>query len=183
MFFFKNTLYILCFTYWAISLKLKVLNYPAIIFSPTPQNVTNLATLLDPFNFNLLFLTSYTKKIVNVLVKHISHIFSFFWFKLTFRGKGFRVRKFHKSEKITFSFGHSHWTKLLLHKPKFSIFKIRRQNYIWVLLHFNSLSSIQKLLRRVKVVNRYTKRGLRLKKQYIRKRFGKISQMISSLHF
>ena len=78
MFFFKNTLYILCFTYWAISLKLKVLNYPAIIFSPTPQNVTNLATLLDPFNFNLLFLTSYTKKIVNVLVKHISHIFSFF---------------------------------------------------------------------------------------------------------
>jgi len=33
-----------------------------------------------------------------------------------------------------------------------------------------------------KALNVYTKRGLRLKKQYIKKRFGKISQVVSSLH-
>lgn len=33
-----------------------------------------------------------------------------------------------------------------------------------------------------KKLNSYTKRGLRLRKQYIQKRFGKISQVVSSLH-
>ena len=39
------------------------------------------------------------------------------------------------------------------------------------------------VLRYIKEINRYTLRGLRVKKQKLKKRFGKISQMVSSLHF
>ena len=124
------------------------------------------------------FLT-YTKPINKFLTLH----FIYYWFKLTFRGKGFRVRKFLKSSKITFNFGHSHWTKLQLNNKFVRVKKIRRQNYIWLITYVESWVTLRHIIKFVKHINRYTKRGLRLKKQSIKKRFGKISQLTSSLHF
>lgn len=106
-----------------------------------------------------------------------------FWFKMTFRGKGFRVRKFLKNRKITFNFGRSHWTKVYIPNNYTLVIKIRRQNYIFMMFKFKPYLYLRSLLRLVKPINCYTKRGLRLKKQVIGKRFGKVSQMISSLHF
>ena len=123
------------------------------------------------------------KKDIYKLTKFFNKNFIFFWLKITFRGKGFRVRKFFKSQKLTLNFGHSHWAKFKFKNTKIFLSKIRRQNYILLTWSFFTLYSIMYSLRFVKLINRYTKRGLRLKKQKIKKRYGKISQMISSLHF
>jgi len=106
-----------------------------------------------------------------------------FWFKITFRGKGFRVRKFKRNRKLTFNFGRSHWTKLWLENKYTLIIKIRRQNYVFFNFRYCSYIFFKRVIQAIKPINCYTKRGLRLKKQYIKKRFGKVSQMISSLHF
>lgn len=103
------------------------------------------------------------------------------WFRVSFRGKGFRLRKFKALNKVTLNFGHSHWAKILLNS-NFFFKKIRRQNYLCLTTHFHFYKSLKSGLKFFKKLNTYTKRGLRLRKQYIRKRFGKISQVVSSLH-
>jgi hypothetical protein len=60
--------------------------------------------------------------------------------------------------------------------------KLKRQNYICISKNTVSLNSLKLILKQVKKLNVYTKRGLRLKRQIIKRRFGKISQVVSSLH-
>ncbi len=60
--------------------------------------------------------------------------------------------------------------------------KIKRQNYICLTKQFRQLNLFKSVMKKLKALNVYTKRGLRLKKQYIKRRFGKISQVVSSLH-
>jgi hypothetical protein len=104
------------------------------------------------------------------------------WVRVSFRGKGFRLRKFKKLNKLTFNFGHSHWSKMLLDSSKFFFKKIKRQNYMCLLKSYSITKTFKKEIKFIKLLNSYTKRGLRLRKQYIRRRFGKVSQVVSSLH-
>jgi hypothetical protein len=60
--------------------------------------------------------------------------------------------------------------------------KLKRQNYICISKNTFSLNSLKSMIKQVKNLNVYTKRGLRLKRQLIKRRFGKISQVVSSLH-
>lgn len=60
--------------------------------------------------------------------------------------------------------------------------KLRRQNYICLLKKYSQLKLFKNNIKFLKRLNFYTKRGLRLKKQFIRRRFGKISQVVSLLH-
>lgn len=108
--------------------------------------------------------------------------FSLHWFRVSFKGKGYRLRKFKKHNKVTLNFGHSHWAKLILERGLFFFKKIRRQNYICSVKSYSAFKELRKGFKVFKRLNPYTKRGLRLKKQFIRKRFGKISQVVSSLH-
>lgn len=121
-----------------------------------------------------------------LFLKHLNKFFlksfSIHWVRLSFKGKGFRVRKFKKLNKMTLNFGHSHWTKLKLKFKKYYIKKIRRQNYILNFSNYKYLKYFTKTIKFIKLLNVYTKRGLRLKKQFIKRRFGKISQVVSSLH-
>lgn len=107
--------------------------------------------------------------------------FSIHWVRVSFKGKGYRLRKFKKIGKITLNFGHSHWTRVFL-SSNFFFKKFRRQNYVCLISSFFLLNKFKYLIKFVRRLNPYTKRGLRLKKQFIRKRFGKISQVVSSLH-
>ncbi len=107
---------------------------------------------------------------------------SLHWIRVIFKGKGFRLRKFKQFNKLTFNFGHSHWTKIGLGMADFFFKKIRRQNYICLIKKYSQLKLFKKTIKFIKLLNVYTKRGLRLKKQFIRRRFGKISQVVSSLH-
>jgi hypothetical protein len=114
--------------------------------------------------------------------KYILKTFSIHWVRVAFRGKGFRLRKFKRVNKVTLNFGHSHWTKLALLPDNYFFKKLKRQNYVCFVKTYQQLKLFKKLIKTVKRLNCYTKRGLRLKKQFIRRRFGKISQVVSSLH-
>ena len=107
--------------------------------------------------------------------------FSIHWVRVSFRGKGYRLRKFKKFNRLTLNFGHSHWTRLIL-TESFFFKKIKRQNYICLINSFYKLNCLKHYIKFIKKLNSYTKRGLRLRRQFIRKRFGKISQVVSSLH-
>lgn len=114
--------------------------------------------------------------------KFILKTHSMHWMRVSFRGKGYRLRKFKKHNKVTLNFGHSHWSKLVLVNNLFFFKKIRRQNYLCLTKTYYNYKSLKLSLKFFKKLNSYTKRGLRLKKQYICRRFGKISQVVSSLH-
>lgn len=70
----------------------------------------------------------------------------------------------------------------MLNKNLYFLKKIKRQNYLCIVKYFSNYKQFKFDLKTYKFINRYTKRGLRLRKQYIFKRFGKISQVVSSLH-
>lgn len=108
--------------------------------------------------------------------------FSMHWMRISFRGKGYRLRKFKKLSKVTLNFGHSHWAKIVLNRVLYFFKKIKRQNYICLAKTYSNYKFFKNNIKFFKSLNIYTKRGLRLKKQYIKKRFGKISQVVSSLH-
>ena len=104
------------------------------------------------------------------------------WSRVSFKGKGYRLRKFKKYNKVTLNFGHSHWAKLAIQPTIYFFKKIKRQNYLCFMKNYDFYKFIKTDFKFFKKINSYTKRGLRLKKQLIQKRFGKISQVVSSLH-
>jgi hypothetical protein len=64
----------------------------------------------------------------------------------------------------------------------FNFYKIRRQSYISI---FNTRHDAKNLIfsfNNLREMNKYTKRGIRVKTTPYIKRFGKISQVNSSLH-
>lgn len=113
--------------------------------------------------------------------KYISSLYIVLWTRVIFKGKGYRLRKFKGYNKVTCNFGHSHWTRFSL-TTNFFFKKLRRQNYICLSKKLFETMLFQHYFKKVKPLNVYTKRGLRLKKQPIKRRFGKISQVVSSLH-
>jgi hypothetical protein len=126
------------------------------------------------FKFNLVDLEHISRFILKTYSLH--------WMRVSFKGKGYRLRKFKKINKLTLNFGHSHWAKVVLDNNIFFFKKIRRQNYLCLSKKYSNYKHIKLSLKFFKKLNSYTKRGLRLKKQFIRRRFGKISQVVSSLH-
>lgn len=115
--------------------------------------------------FNTLFL----KKLENFLFSWDNY----FYEKIKFTGKGYRITFRKKKKLIIFFFGHSHDTIMVFrslilkqpHKYKFLIIK-------------NSLYKLKQLvskITKIKPMNIYTKRGLRNSRQIIKKRKGKKS--------
>lgn len=149
-------------------------------------------------NFNLLYyqLSSYfflifpirneygKYKLNNMKIfnKFILKTYSIHWMRVSFKGKGYRLRKFKNLNKITLNFGHSHWSKIAFDLNSFFFKKLKRQNYLCFSKDYFLYKNFRLSIKNYKKLNCYTKRGLRLKKQYIKRRFGKISQVVSSLH-
>ena len=121
-------------------------------------------------------------KFFNTLINFYLYSLTIIWVKLIFRGKGYRLRKFNKFNKLTLNFGRSHWTKYLYNRDLFFAKKLRRQKVLFFIKFYKYKYLFKKTLKFVKILNMYTKRGLRWKKQLIKRRFGKISQVVSSLH-
>lgn len=110
------------------------------------------------------------------------HSYLIYFLKIIWRGKAFRIRFFKKSNKFTFNFGHSHWLKLIYSNFKFNFFKIRRQGYIVQFFDEKLKKKLINYFNNLRCMNKYTKRGIRIKNTPYIKRFGKISQVNSSLH-
>lgn len=75
--------------------------------------------------------------------------------------------------------GKSHWTKALFDKKVIVIKRTKKNTYTCITIRGDGLKNLQNIVQKAKGVNRYTKRGVRLTRQAIKKRFGKISQASS----
>jgi len=117
-----------------------------------------------------------TQKILSFLLKYkLKWNFK----KIKYRGKGFKVKKFNKLCKITFRLGKSHWTKLLYNNLYLIVRRTKKNTYCFISIKNKIFIGFKKIIVKIKGINRYTKRGLRLTRQFIKKRFGKISQASS----
>lgn len=99
--------------------------------------------------------------------------------KFKYRGKGFKIKKFKRYSKITCRLGRSHWTKLIFNKKVFKVKRTKKNTYCLIIFKKNKIKNLKKYILRIKGINKYTKRGIRLNRQFVKKRFGKISQASS----
>jgi len=151
-------------------------------------NINDDLIIIKKINNFFFFLFNFTnkhfseKKYNDILKKYFVYTFITFYLRIIWRGKAYRVRLFKKSNKFTLNFGHSHWCKLWYNINFFKFFRIKRQNY---LVLFNTRweeSYLKFLFSKIRIYNKYTRRGIKLKKTPYIRRFGKISQVNSSLH-
>lgn len=119
---------------------------------------------------------------INILKQYFVYTFITFYVRIIWRGKAYRVRLFKKHGKFTLNFGYSHWCKLKFNKSFFNFFKIKRQSYIVLFSNRWEDFYIKNLFSKLRIYNRYTRRGIKIKKTPYIRRFGKISQVNSSLH-
>jgi hypothetical protein len=153
-------------------------------FEANNANILLVGSKTDKFDIINAHVTGFKK--TNFANEHftpsvLSYFFLFQWCHLGFRGKSYRIRNFCRVNKFTFNLGYSHWTKLKL-LDNWSFYKRRRQNYTVYSFFLKDFLFFKRLIPFIRFYNCYTMRGLRLRKQPIIRRFGKISQHISSLH-
>ena len=146
-------------TFYFYKLAFKKLGYKDVLDKET-NGICVYAPAVNNYKF-------YLKLLSNFLFS-----WNFYFFKkIKFTGKGYRITFRKKKKTIIFYFGHSHDTTILFrsvfikkpHKYKFVIFK-------------NSIKKINKLANmivKIKPMNFYTKRGIRNSRQIIFKRKGK----------
>lgn len=116
-----------------------------------------------------------------IFKNYFKESFLYFFSRIIWRGKAYRVRFFKKNKKFTFNFGYSHWLKLLYSKS-FEFCKVKRQNYIIIFYIRTHINYVKTFFNTLRTLNKYTRRGIKIKKSPYIKRFGKISQVNSSLH-
>lgn len=97
----------------------------------------------------------------------------FYYKKMRFTGKGYKIRKSRLKRSLKFYFGRSHQTYVFSGGLNFK----RLSKYRLLLLANNKkrLNRVVSLVLKVRPVNRYTKRGLRCTRHFILKRPGKKS--------
>lgn len=135
----------------------------------------------DKYNYVYTGFSLICKGNVNAISLYFYSLFFIQWAHLSYRGKSYRVRNFCNFNKFTFSLGYSHWTKLKL-LSNWAFFKRRRQRFVIYTFKLKDMFFFKRFFPHIRFYNCYTMRGLRLKKQPIIRRFGKISQHISILH-
>lgn len=149
--------------------------YNNFYFLKLLQNQTKNILFFDS-ETNTIVIKSFNFKNYNSLFKNKFKIFStalnvYFYEKIKFTGKGFRIRYKKKKKLIKFFFGRSHLTWIFFrniklkrpHKYKFIISKSSKTKLLF----------LTKKIKNIKPINIYTKRGLRTKRQKIYKRKGK----------
>lgn len=142
------------------------------------KNIENITFFwLNRKIFDFVPTTSFIK-----LKKYFAHTFVIFFLRIMWRGKAYRVRFFKKHTKFTLNFGHSHWCKVMYDKNFFEFFKIKRQNYLILFPDRNDILFVKNFFNNIRVLSKYTRRGIKVKQSPYIKRFGKISQVNSSLH-
>lgn len=114
----------------------------------------------------------------NKLNKLLFNINNFFFEKVKFKGKGFRVRFKRKNEILKFTFGHSHINYIFINNASTKIKKLGKYKYVLKCKEYAKLHLILKTICSVKPINIYTKRGIRTGRQVIYKRKGKKSTYI-----
>lgn len=95
----------------------------------------------------------------------------YFFNKIKFKGKGFRIRFFKKTKFMKFFFGRSHKTFVILKNIKMR--KINKYKFILKSIKKDKIKKDSYMITKIKPINFYTLRGLRNSRQIIYKRKGK----------
>jgi hypothetical protein len=125
---------------------------------------------LNIIKLHLLFPNKNTQLISSILNNFLLNWNIIFYQKITFNGKGFKIKK--KKNIIFFFFNKSHISILINYST--IIKKIQRNKLIFFYKNYNYFNTqfFNKLLN-IKYINIYTKRGLRLNRQIVLKKKGK----------
>lgn len=134
-------------------------------------------TQVDPYNFYVSRHTLLSKKINKKTNKKINNFFfSFFLFffkKITFKGKGFKLKKT-TEKKFKFFFGHSH--PVYFFNFNINGRRITKYKHVFFCSKYKKLKKILISWARIKPVSWYTKRGLKFSTQILQSREGKKAQ-------
>jgi hypothetical protein len=98
---------------------------------------------------------------------------TFYYKKIRFKGKGYKIKKTKKKKSFKLYFGHSH--KNYIFSGGLILKKLSKYRLLLLTNNKKCLNKVTKLITNIKIINRYTKRGLRCTKQFILKRPGKKS--------
>jgi ribosomal protein L6P/L9E len=96
---------------------------------------------------------------------------TYYFLKIKFKGKGYKIGFYKKKKIINFYFGKSHKSIFIYNNIK--IKKLSKYKFILLKNNFNILKQISYKIIKIKKINEYTNRGLRLSRQIIIKRKGK----------
>ncbi len=96
---------------------------------------------------------------------------SFYFEKLKFTGKGYKIKKSSKKNSITMLFNRAHPTILFI--KKLFVKKIKKTKLIVLGTNINTLNKIRKKIINIRKLNIYTKRGLRNCRSLILKKSSK----------
>lgn len=130
---------------------------------------------LDIWSNSIVF----DKKVLNdspIMFNKLIHKFFksweiYFFTKIKFKGKGFRIRFFKKIKLVKFFFGKSHKTFIFFKKIR--IKRINKYKFILKNINLNSLNLNSSKVVKIRKLNVYTLRGIRKSKQIVFKRKGK----------
>lgn len=140
-----------------------------------PLNLNKSSCFFDRWSNSIIL----DKKKINLKTIKINKYFNkilksweiYFFEKIKFKGKGFRIKFFKKIKLVKFYFGKSHKTFLFFKKIK--IKKINKYKFILKSLNPSNLNSNSSKVLKIRKLNIYTLRGLRKSKQIVFKRKGK----------
>lgn len=98
---------------------------------------------------------------------------TFYYKKMRFTGKGYKIRKSRVKRSLKLYFGRSHKTYIFSGGLNFK--KLSKYRLLLLTNNKKRLNRIVSLVLQVRPINRYTKRGLRATRHFILKRPGKKS--------
>lgn len=112
----------------------------------------------------------------NLIIKKIYNFFT----RIKHYGKSYTLKK--KRKVLICRFGQSHFINIM-YKNIFVIkAKKKRKTFFIKLKKITTFIKLKRIIKKIRPINHYTKRGLRLGNYKFIKRFGKISQAFSKLH-
>ncbi len=111
-------------------------------------------------------------QITNSILNNIIYSWSFFFFeKIKFNGKGYKIKKSTKKNSLIFSFNRAHINILLMKNNL--VKKIKKNKIIIFNTNLVNLKNICQNIIKIRKSNIYTKRGLRLSRCLILKKSSK----------
>lgn len=117
------------------------------------------------------WLNQSNNKLCKFLIKFLKSWDSYFYSKIKFKGKGFRIRFLKKNKLVKFFFGKSHKTFIFFRK--IILKKISKYKFIFKSINLEKITNNSILSTHIRPINFYTLRGIRNSKQIIHKRKGK----------
>lgn len=104
--------------------------------------------------------------------------FDWFFVKFKYIGKGLKIKKSNVNQQVVFNLGASHPSKWFFDPTKLQIRRTKKNTFAMCAITPNQIPEL-KNLSHIRKFNKYTRRGLRLCRQAIIRRFGKVSQIAS----